>query len=110
MKVRQYYLALAVIGLLLPYWQFVPWVLAYGLNLSLFFQALFANRIAAFFAIDVVVSVIVVLILVFGEGRRLLMRGLWVPIVGVALVGVSFGLPLFLHMRERQLERSTAHL
>lgn len=105
-KLHHWYLALALIGLLLPYWQFVPWVLTNGVNLSLFLRELFANRVAASFAIDVLVSAVVLLVLVSGEGGRLEMRGLWVPIAGVVLVGVSFALPLFLYMRERQLEPS----
>jgi Terpene cyclase DEP1 len=104
-KLRNLYLGLAVLGLLLPYWQFLPWLLVHGANLALLFQELFANRIAAAFGIDVLLSAVVLLVFVLGEGRRLRMRGLWLPIGGTVLVGVSFALPLFLYMRERQLER-----
>jgi hypothetical protein len=38
------------------------------------------------------------------EGKRLGMRLLWLPILGLCTVGVSFGLPLFLYLRERALE------
>ena len=105
MKLRHLYLGLALIGLLLPYSQFLPWMVAHGLNVALFFRDLFANGIAASFVMDVLVSAIVLLVLVITEGRRLQMRGLWLPVAGVVLVGVSFGLPLFLYMRERQIER-----
>jgi len=47
--VKRFYLALCVVGFLLPYWQFVPWVAEHGLNLSLFAHDLFANRISSFF-------------------------------------------------------------
>jgi len=33
------------------------------------------------------------------------MRTLWLPIASVLLVGVSLGLPLFLYLRERELEK-----
>jgi hypothetical protein len=33
------------------------------------------------------------------------MERLWLPIASVLLVGVSLGLPLFLYLRERELER-----
>ncbi len=108
MKRRHRYLALAILGILLPYWQFVPWLFEHGLDLSLFFRELFANRIGAFFAMDVLVSAIVLIIFVQVEGRRLGIRGLWVPMVGTLLVGVSFGLPLFLCLRQIQLNRSSA--
>ena len=108
MKRRHRYLALAILGILLPYWQFVPWLFEHGLDLSLFFRELFANRIGAFFAMDVLVSAIVLIIFVQVEGRRLGIRGLWIPLVGTLLVGVSFGLPLFLYLRQIQLDRSSA--
>jgi len=76
MKRRHRYLALAILGILLPYWQFVPWLFEHGLDLSLFFRELFANRIGAFFAMDVLVSAIVLIIFVQVEGRRLGIRGL----------------------------------
>jgi hypothetical protein len=46
--------------------------------------------------------------LVLLDGRRLGMSGLWAPIVGNLVVGVSLGLPLFLLMREVQLEATTS--
>ena len=79
MKRRHRYLALAILGILLPYWQFVPWLFEHGLDLSLFFRELFANRIGAFFAMDVLVSAIVLIISVQVEGRRLGIRGLGFP-------------------------------
>ncbi len=108
MKLRHRYLVLATLGILLPYWQFVPWLFEHGLDLSLFFGELFANRVAGFFAMDVLVSAIVLIIFVQVEGRRLGIRGLWIPLVGTLLVGVSFGLPLFLYLRQIQLDRSSA--
>jgi hypothetical protein len=107
-KLRHWYLALAIVGLVLPYSQFVPWLFAERANLPLLLHELFANRMAAGFALDVIVSALVVIAFVLSDGRRLGMRGLWLPIVGVVLAGVSFALPLFLYMRERQIERSGA--
>jgi hypothetical protein len=53
------YLVMCVVGLVLPYWQFVPWVAAHGLNLRLFVEQMFANRISGFFVLDVLVSAVV---------------------------------------------------
>ena len=44
MKPKTLYLALCLAGVLLPYWQFLPWALQQGLNLPLFARELFANR------------------------------------------------------------------
>lgn len=107
MKLRHLYLLFAVIGLVLPYWQLVPWVVEHhGVNMALFLRELFANRISAFFAMDVIVSAIVLISFIQTEGKRLQMRLLWVPIASVLLVGVSLGLPLFLYQRQLRLQRT----
>ena len=103
------YLALCFAGTILPYSQLIPFVREHGLDMSLFVQQLFANRISAFFGLDVVVSSAVFWIFVFAEGYRLKMRRLWVYIACNLLVGVSLGLPLFLMMREFKLDVSTAN-
>lgn len=74
--------------------------------MSIFISDLFANRISAFLAMDVVVSAVVLLIFIKAEGRRAGLALLWSPIVGTLLVGVSFDLPLFLYLRQLQLDRS----
>jgi len=106
MRLRHMYIALCVVGLVLPYSQFVPWFSEHGLNLGLFFRELFANPISAFFGLDVLVSSFVLWIFIFAEGGRLGMRRLWIPVVSSLLVGVSLGLPLFLYMRQVHLDRT----
>jgi hypothetical protein len=108
MKLKHVYLVLCILGLLLPYWQFIPWVLEHGLNMRLFVHDLFRTRIGGFFGLDVLVSAIVLCMFVSAEGRRLRMRSRWLPILAVLLVGVSLGLPLFLYLREVELERAKA--
>ena len=104
MKPRSIYLALCVAGTVLPYAQFLPFLREHGLDLRLFFEQLFANRISAFFALDVIVSALVLWVLVLVEGRRAGVRHLWAPIAASLAVGVSLGLPLFLYQRERRIE------
>src|SRR5207245_11157540 len=67
----------------------------HALNMPLFIRDLFANRISAFFAMDVIVSAVVLISFIQSEGKRLGMRLLWLPTIGTLLVGVSLGLPLF---------------
>jgi hypothetical protein len=106
MKLRTIYLLLCVLGALLPYSQFAPFLLAYGLDLPRFGQQMFANYVAGFFGLDVVVSSLVLWTFVFAEGRRLGVRKLWLPIAANLAVGVSLGLPLFLYMRQAKLDRA----
>jgi Terpene cyclase DEP1 len=100
------YLFLSILGVALPYSQFVPWVMDNGLPLGLLVHQLFANRISAFFGLDVLVSSVVLLVFMGLEGRRLRLRFRWLAIVGLCAVGVSLALPLFLYLRERALEGS----
>jgi len=102
MKLRTVYLILAFIGVVLTYWEFVPWVAQNGLNLSLFFHQLFANRIGAFFGMDVFVSAMVLVVFIRNESSRLSIGARWLPILALLLVGVSLALPMFLYMRERK--------
>jgi hypothetical protein len=102
---KMIYLLLCFLGVALPYSQFVPWVIEHGLAMRLFFNQLFANHIGGFFGMDVFVSAVALIGFVRNEGRRLKMERLWLPIASVLLVGVSLGLPLFLYLRERELER-----
>jgi cbb3-type cytochrome oxidase subunit 3 len=108
MKAKTIYLLLCFIGVALPYWQFVPWVAENGLNMRLFVQQLFANRVSAFFGMDVFVSAITLLLFVRIENSRLSVRGRWLPLLAVLTVGVSLGLPLFLYLREAKLEQDRA--
>jgi hypothetical protein len=97
---RRFYLIAAIIGALLPLSQFVPWVTTNGLNLPYMAQLAFGNGIAAFGWLDVLISGAVLLMFMWVEGTRLGLRYLWLPTLGLCLVGVSFALPLFLWMRE----------
>ena len=108
MRARHFYLVCCVLGLALPYWQFVPWLLEHGLNVTLFFRELFANRISAFFAMDVIVSAIALIWFIQSDGKRLRIRFLWLPTIGTLIVGVSLGLPLFLYLRQSMLDRRGA--
>ena len=98
------YLLLSVLGFALPYSQFVPFIAYNGLDLPLFSEQLFANRISSFFALDLFVSSLVFWIFLFREGTRLQMKFLWIYVVLNLTIGLSFALPLFLGMRSRQLE------
>jgi hypothetical protein len=108
MKPKNLYLALCIAGVVLPYWQFLPWTFQHGLNLTLFVRELFANRIGAFFGMDVLVSAVVLLVFSRIEGGRLGIRHRWLLVVAVLTVGVSLGLPLFFYQRELELERKAA--
>ena len=100
------YLMLCVLGTVIPWSQFGPWLYENGLSVPLLIQEAFATRIAAFAWLDVIVSAVVVLLFVVVEGRRIRVPHLWAPFVAMFFVGVSLALPLFLLLREVRLQQS----
>lgn len=103
---RKLYLFLAVIGWILPYFFFVSFLVENGLNLSLLVSQLFANDIATFFAVDLIITAIVLIVFVYRESQRHGIGNWWLYVVATLLVGPSFAFPLFLYVREPHLEGS----
>ncbi len=104
MNLKTTFLILCILGTLLPLSQFAPWIFENGIDVPLFFQDLFLTKISGFFAMDVIVSAVVLFVFIFTEGRRLEIPNLWLPVVATLSVGVSLGLPLFLYMRQSRIE------
>jgi hypothetical protein len=104
------YFFFCVLGTVLPLTQFVPWITSNGFAVQLLIKEASGSQIAAFAWLDVLVSAIVVFIFVFYEGRRLGMKYLWLPVVGLITVGISLALPLFLLLREGHLKKQNIKL
>jgi hypothetical protein len=99
------YAILAIAGAIIPYSQLVPWAAEHGLDAKGFVLELFSTRIGAFFGLDVLISAVALLAFIRWEGRRAKMTRLWMPVAATFLVGVSCGLPLFLYLREREMNK-----
>ena len=99
------YIILSIVGLVLPYSQFIPFMADNGLDFPLLESQLFANRISSAFALDVFVSSVVFWIFLFREGTRLQMKLLWIYVVFNLTIGLSFALPLFLLRRSQSLSK-----
>jgi len=99
------YAVLCVLGFALPYYFFVPFVLENGLNIPLFVRQLFANPISSFFGADVIISSLVLWAFIYHETRQRPVKLWWLCIIANFAVGVSLGLPLFLLLREAEIER-----
>ena len=106
MRPKHVYLALCVLGTALPYSQLIPFLRENGIDLRLLIDQLFANHVAAFFGLDVIVSALALWTLIAIDGRRHDLRHRWLPILASLTVGVSLGLPLFLYLKETRLEAS----
>lgn len=108
MKPKHLYLILCIVGIVVPYAAFAPFVRMHGVNVGLIYEQLFATPISSFFGLDVIVATVVLWTLVLVEGRRIGMKWMWAPVLASLTVGVSLGLPLFLYLRERRLESNRA--
>ena len=106
---KRLYLALAVLGYIVPNW-FVVSVSARTGNLLLWTKPLetmagmFANQISTAFALDVLLAALAACIWFYAEGRRLGMRRIpmyWLLTLAFGLAGT---LPLFLYHRESRLK------
>ena len=103
------YAALSVIGYVAANWFVVLVSLDTG-NVLLWthpfetMAGMFANRIAAAFAIDLLLTALVACIWFHAEGKRLGMRRVWLYWVLTLAFGLAGTLPLFLLHRENYLE------
>lgn len=93
------YIVLCILGTAVPYYFFIPFVLAHGLNMSVFLRQLMATPVSAFFAADVVISSIALWAFIASERRKRPVRLWWLCIIANLGVGVSLALPLFLLLR-----------
>jgi hypothetical protein len=92
------YAVLLALGTVIPFLRIMPWLVDHGLDVELFVDELFANPVSSFFAIDVIMAVVTLLVLAFVDrelsGRQRLAVGC------SALLGASVGLPMYLLLRE----------
>ncbi len=105
MKPKHFYLAMCVVGTIIPYAIMAKFFLEMGTDYHLMADWLFVNIWNTFFLADLLLVAIVIICYIFIEGRKIKMPQLWIPLICVSLVGVCLALPLFLYMRELHLEK-----
>jgi putative Ca2+/H+ antiporter (TMEM165/GDT1 family) len=96
-------LALTIVGFLVPNTMVAVFLIEHGFDLSAYFGHWGESLPAAQLAADLSIAFLAFALWSVWEGRRLGMRGWWLPIPASLLVGLCFALPLFLLMRERHL-------
>jgi hypothetical protein len=100
-RIEAVYGVLWLAGTIVPVSRFLPWLAEHGLDLPRFRDDMFANAISAFFAWDVIVAVVTLLVLAAAD--RALPTGQRLAVAAASvLIGASSGLPLYLLLRERQ--------
>lgn len=98
----RFYLILTILGIFLPYGALVPWLVTHGLDIGQLFDEATANPISIFAWLDVLVSAVVLLGFIVVDGHRHKVKYRYYAVVGTLTVGVSFGLPLYLYLKEKQ--------
>lgn len=105
-KIKYVYLLLCLIGFILPYTQIIPLLIEGNFGIQFIINELFINRVSTLFAFDLFVTATVFIIFALSEGIKLKIKHLWMVFIATILVGASLGFPLFLYLREINLEKN----
>lgn len=101
---RRALLALALAGLLLPWWHYLPYFVDGGAAaLHGFWRAATANPVATGVTLDVYLAAACFALWVLGERR---VRRPWFWVLGCFAIGLAVVLPLYLLQRERGVDFS----
>ena len=90
----------------MPYSQLIPILIDGNFSFQLMIDQLFVNRISTLFAFDLFITATVFIVFSLYEGFKLKIKHLWLPFIATFLVGASLGFPLFLYLREINLEKN----
>lgn len=101
----RFYLVLTFLGILLPYGAFVPWLATHGLDIGLLFTEAVVNPISVFAWLDVLVAAVALLGFIVVDGQKHQVKYRHFAVLGTLSVGVSFGLPLYLYLKEQQMNK-----
>lgn len=107
---KNVYLFLAIVGFITPnvlvfYESVETGNILLWLDPQATINGMFGNRIASAFVLDLLVVVLVALLWMIIEGRKLGIKNTWVYVALTFLFGLAGTLPLYLYNRERALEK-----
>ncbi len=97
---KKFYLLLAIVGALFPYFYFTKFIVANGADLPAFITQLFCSYPASGFTADILISSLCFWLFVASEAKKGTVRSVWPFVVANVLVGLSFAFPLFLYCRQ----------
>ncbi|WP_371929421.1 DUF2834 domain-containing protein [Photobacterium sp. CCB-ST2H9] len=95
-------LFLTLLGIVLPYGAFLPWLLEHGPDLPLFYNQAIANPVSIFAWLDVLNLAVALLLWIVVDGQQHQIRHRWLAMIGTLTIGVSCGLPFYLYLRVSQ--------
>lgn len=92
---RNVWLLLSILGAVVPYYYFMPFLLEYGLDIPRMLELLFANSVSRFFAVDLIISSIAFLLWSYSDSKKNNVSGWWFVLAANFTVGLSLALPLY---------------
>ena len=98
---KKIYLFISILGTLIPFVIFIPWIGVNGIDLQLFISEWFANRISQFFAADFIISWLCFILFMVTDNQKNHVKYWWISLIGNFCIGLSFALPFYLFLRER---------
>lgn len=102
MEIRAFYLAMAVIGTVVPWIFFGSFFGQYGPDIRLFLRSLFASGPASGFSADVLISILVFWVWSWRDAARRGVTAWWLVLPASFFVGLSLAFPLYLYLREQR--------
>ncbi len=96
---RHVYLALAIVGLVVPYVFLGAFLAENGPDVVVFVDQVFATAASSFVAADVIITAVFFVGFLLDRRRRGAIANPWPYVAATILVGPSFGLPLFFWAR-----------
>ena len=101
MERKHLYIALAILGFILPWMHYIGFIQINGLNIPLFISEIFATAPASGFAADVLWATLVFWIWTYFDSKEHQLPRWWLAFLLGAMVGLSVALPIYLLMREQ---------
>lgn len=101
MKIKSFYLSMAVVGTLIPWLFFSYFFALHGPDILLFLQSLFVNGAAGGFSTDVFITIFIFWVWSWRDAAKCKVARWWLVLPASLLVGLSLALPLYLYLRER---------
>ena len=101
-KIKLFYLFATVVGTVLPWIPFWPFLVENSFSPHSIIQALYANGASSGLTNDFFISCFVFWVFVFVDAKRLKLKSWWFVIPSAPLIGLSMALPAYLFIREHQ--------
>ena len=101
-KTKLFYLITTVVGTILPWIPFFPFVIEKSFSPYSIIQALYANGASSGLSNDFFLSCVVFWVFVIIDAKQLNLKYWWFVIPSAPLIGLSMAFPAYLFIREHQ--------